>query len=79
MENSTELLLEISTDQNGNAENNKGEASSYVSRSGRVSKPPQRLNCDTFKDVCLPFCNYIFLMFTVKGDVVERTKCVLCN
>ena len=40
VENSADHFVEISIEQNDNAENNKDEASSYVSRSGHVSKPP---------------------------------------
>ena len=46
IENSNDHFVEISTEKNDNAENNKYEASSYVTRSGRVSKPLQRLNYD---------------------------------
>ena len=44
IENSIDQFVEISNEQNRNAENNKDEASSDVTRSGRVLKPPQRLN-----------------------------------
>ena len=42
IENSADHFVEISTKQNGNAENNKNKLSSYVTRSGRASKPLQR-------------------------------------
>ena len=48
IENSADHFVEISTEQNGNAISNKDEASSYVTRSGRVSKPPQRSNYNIF-------------------------------
>ena len=49
IENSAGHFVQISTEQNGNADNNKEEASSYfVTRSGRVSKPPKRLSYDRF-------------------------------
>ena len=72
---SVDHFVEISTEQNDNAKNNRDEASSYVTRSGRVSKPPQRLNYDKFKmRICL--LQLYILSFAVKGDVVERTNCV---
>ena len=73
IENNADHFVEISTEQNRNAEKNKNEASSYVTRSGRVSKPLQRLNRTNFK-----MCIYL-LTFTIKGDIVELTNCVLCN
>ena len=40
IENSADHFVETSTKQNGDAETNKDEASSYVTRSGRMSKLP---------------------------------------
>ena len=40
IKNSADHFLETSTKQNGDAETNKDEASSYVTRSGRMSKLP---------------------------------------
>ena len=48
IENNVNHSIEISTEQNGNTENNKDKTSSYVTRSGRVSKPYERLNYDKF-------------------------------
>ena len=44
IENSADHFVDILSEQNGNAENNKDEASNYLTRSGRALKPSQSLN-----------------------------------
>ena len=48
IKNRVDHFVKISTEQNDNAENNKDEGSSYAIRSGRVSKPPHRLDYNKF-------------------------------
>ena len=60
IENSADHFVEISTEQNGDAESNKNKTSSYVIRSSLVSKSTPAFELRQILRSVFACCNYTF-------------------